>query len=586
MKARIIGALGIAGIAGIVGLVLASGDEPSAPAAAVARPGAPAWSLVAARELVVGVEHRYTVELDHASRQRGRDAFALGVDGEWVLAVLGTDEHGTTRIRAALEKPRVRLGTAWSPAPRFDVPYTFSLARDGMLIALELPREIDAETRAVLTALTATAQVTERATATWTAIETDSLGSFEAHYRRDRSTLHKTKRSYRSQRAVAIEVLRSATEIALRGDGWPAAIDQREEIRVGFDQASVTVAGHVKLKHAGVRFGVRPAVPANLEAVAIDATSAVDQTAADRELLDGASLIDLIATLGSVRDDGNASAHTYLRLVALFRLDAEAAREAGRAVLAGKLDKRDNAAVIGALGEAGTTESQHVLVGLVETQTLAHEHRVHGTLALGLTGDPTRETIAMLTTTSRASDPELSSTATLALGNAALRLRDQDAAGAEAQVDELLARLRATSDLETRIVLLRALGNTGDPRALLALATALSSPRELERAAAAESLRLMPGADASILLALDDRSAIVRAAAVFAASDRPLSALLARLVVRERSDEDVTVRRAILEVAASRITEHAELRALVEAIAAADPDLELRATALRYLQPG
>ncbi len=585
MRARSIIAGGVAAAAGLTVFVLSRSESSTPQTTGADRSAAMPWSLVASRDLATGIEHRYAVELDHTSRPNSGNPFALGVDGEWKLSVLSTDEQGVTTIRAELERPRVRLGTVWSPAPRFGAPYTFTLTRDGTLVALQLPRGLDTESRTLLTALTATAQLTERRAATWTAIETDALGSFEAEYRREHATLHKTKRRYRplGGNPLAIDVVRSATEIALRDDGWPESISQQEEIRVGFDKAVVTVAGRVTLRHIATRNAIAT-LPTNLEAVAIDATSMANRDDADRELLDGATLQDLIAIFGTARDDGNTTAHTYLRLVALFRLDPAAAKEAAQTVHAGTLDKRDNAAVIGALGEAGTTETQHLLADLVKTPTLAQEHRVHGTLALGLTAEPTSETIATLATTSRLSDPELASTATLALGNAAFRLHDKDGAAASAQVDELLARLRAATDLETRITLVRALGNTGDPRALPALAASLSSSNDLERAAAAESTRLMPGIDGDklILLALDDRSSIVRAGAVFAASDRPLAALLARLVTLGRSDE-VMVRRAIVELAASRMTEHAELRALVEYAASHDPDPELRSAALRAL---
>src|SRR5207342_191804 len=94
------------------------------------------------------------------------------------------------------------------------------------------------------------------------------------------------------------------------------------------------------------------------------------------------------------------------------------------------------------------------------------------------------------------------------------------------RVDDLLARLaRATSDDE-RAVVLRALGNTGDPRILPALSASFSSTGSvLVRVAATEAMRLVAGSEGMIATAIGDSVVDVRAAAVFAATDRDLNAL-------------------------------------------------------------
>jgi HEAT repeat protein len=148
----------------------------------------------------------------------------------------------------------------------------------------------------------------------------------------------------------------------------------------------------------------------------------------------------------------------------------------------------------------------------------------------------------------------------------------------------LLARLR-TAEGTDRITLLRALGNTGDVRVLPALELALKSTSDYERAAATESLRLIPDvrADALILVTLEDKSSIVRAAAVFSASYRPLDPVLGALAIRARADEDVTIRRAIVELAATRMSELPALRPIVTYAAEHDADAELRAAAKQFL---
>ncbi len=542
---------------------------------------------ISARDLSAGIEHRYAISMDHASKPNEGDPFALAIEGEWALGVVATGDPVITTIRAELHEPRVRLRGVTTPAPKLSVPYTFTIGSDGRLLALQLPKDLDPDSRMVLTALAATAQIADGGTAAaWTAIETDSLGSYEAKYTREGAALAKTKVAYRKAgEPLAVRVLASSTAISLRADGWAASIEQRESLDVGFDKVSVAVAGTTTLRHLGER-RVVAMLPIGLETVAIDAVSAATRDQDDRELLDGASLADLIYVLGSVRDDGNAAAHTYLRMVALFRLHPDAARGAGEQLLGGKLDPRDASAVIGALGEAGTPVAQQALSKVVDASTVAEDQRVAGALSLGLTDTPLPSTIQTLQTAAKSTDADLSATAMLALGNAALRMANSDATAAARQVDELLARLERAGDVSERVILLRALGNTGDARILPALELALASPSDVVRAAAAESLRLIPDAraDALIIAMLDDASPIVRTSSVFAATHRRLDPVVQALAAHARDDKDASVRRAIVELAGQRMNELPSLlRPIVVNAAERDADADVREIAKKFL---
>lgn len=541
------------------------------------------------RALSAGIEHRYAIAMDHASKPNEGDPFALAVEGEWTLGVVANGDPAITTIRAQLHEPRVRLRGVTTPAPKLAVPYTFTIGSDGRLLALQFPKDLDPDSRMVLTALAATSQIADGgAAAAWSSIETDSLGPYEASYTREGSQITKTKVAYRKApgptEPIAVRVLASKTAIALRADGWAESIEQRESLDVGFDKASVAVAGTTTLRHLGER-RVVALIPLGLEVVAIDAMSTAARDQDDRELLDGATLSDLIYVLNSVRDDGNASAHTYLRMVALFRLDPDAARAAGEQLLGGKLDPRDAQAVIGALGEAGTPVAQQALSKVVDTQAVSSEQRVAGALSLGLTETPLPSTIETLAAAAKSPDPDLSATATLAQGNAAMRLAASDAAAATRQLDELLARLEHAGDVSDRVTLLRALGNTGDPRILPALELALRSPSDVVRAAAAESLRLIPDgrADALIIATLEDGSPIVRTSAVFAAAHRRLDPTAHALAIHAKGDVDSSVRRAIVELAGQRMNELPSLRPIVVHAAERDADADVREIAKKFL---
>ena len=104
------------------------------------------------------------------------------------------------------------------------------------------------------------------------------------------------------------------------------------------------------------------------------------------------------------------------------------------------------------------------------------------------------------------------------------------------------------------------------------------------RAAAAESLRLVPDgrADLLIIATLEDASPIVRTSAVFAAAHRRLDPVVQTLAMRARVDGDAAVRRAIVELAGQRMTELPSLRQIVVQ-AMGDSDADVRELAKKLL---
>jgi hypothetical protein len=288
-----------------------------------------------------------------------------------------------------------------------------------------------------------------------------------------------------------------------------------------------------------------------------------------------------LSGLGAISDQ-HARGYQFLRIAALMRLEPDAVRAAQRLITDGAPPETAGL-LIGAMGEAGTPVAQAALGELVKTATLGEEPRTHAAITMGLTATPTPETMRVLDETARGTG-DLANTATLAQGNATLRMRDDDPDASSAQVDALLARLaRATTDDE-RALVLRALGNTGDPRILDAIAGLIANANIGVRMAATEALRLVPGATADKLLLgrFSDPSGLVRGSAVFATVERDLAPFATTLARAAKVDPDVTVRRAILDLAAARLDEPT-LRALVEQVAKTDSDPELREAAKAVL---
>jgi hypothetical protein len=579
--------LGLIGI----GLVVVATRSSRAPSLATAHVGRTANVPTAASSpfrtsaFAIGDEQTYDVSLVQTARTAGAADFIVELAGAWAVAYAGTDERGLV-FRAQLRdaKPRIRRGdidASSAFAGSLAQPYFFSTTADGRLIAMHFAREVDTTTRSALTALASSFQVSRRRLPSWETVESDSLGDYQARYTQQERGVRRERLRYQrvvGGGAIQAAVVETGTNIVLRADGWPAEVAGSEATRVGTKEIGVDVSATFSLKHrASAR--VTPGWYDGFEVAAVDAAASTHtQAEADRDLVDGASLVDLLAALDAVGDDSHARGYQFLRIAALLRLDPDAVRAAQRAVM----DNAPTAQVlVAALGEAGTPEAQRVLHEVMSAK-LPEESRAHAAVSLGLVESPTRATVDALASIASAKD-EVGATATLAQGNVAMRMRDDDPAAADRQIEDLLARLARATDDEERALVLRALGNTGDARIMPALERAIATGSVPVRVAATEALRLVPAADVLLVARLADTSSIVRSAAVFAAGQRDLAPYVTAFATVIRRDVDPEVRRSLVELAAARIDEHPALRGIVEYAAEHDGDSELRQTARKLL---
>lgn len=590
----------LGGAAVIAAAVTGSADErvPTGASERSARASAPAPALGTSPaplglDLQIGTEHLYDISFAQAVQTETASSpdFTVALDGAWAVAYAGRDDRGLV-FRAQLRdgRPAVRRGDADASAAFSETlrrPYYFTTTPEGRLIELHFGADLDEVAKLTLATLASTFQVSTHGHAeTWEAVESDGIGDYRARYVR-RGALRRERVAYdrvAGGAALAATVVETGTDIALRADGWPERIAGTEVTRIGTNELGVIVRARFAVRHRAIARGVEPGWYDDMPGVAADAiATTASQEQADRDLVGGASLADLLAELARI-DDDHARGYQFLRLAALFRLDADAARAGARLVVDGALDADAASAVIGALGEAGTPTAQRAL-GDVLAAPLGEDTRARAAIALGLTEAPTGETLAALATAAATGEGDVATTATLAQGNAALRMHDDAPAAAAQQVDALLARLAAAGSDEERALVIRALGNTGDPRIVPALDPFLTAGSSIVRIAATEALRLVPGAavDGRILARLGDGDGIVRAAAVFAAGERDLRAFAAGFDRVLRSDSEIEVRRAIVGLAGARLTELPALRALVEYAAAHDADPELRAAAKDFL---
>ncbi len=596
--------LTVAAVLATVGIVVAAGGGDSVARKAretretrfAWRPRAFAALATTAPVLEIGVEHAYEVSLSQTARHEAaaQPELTVSLDGTWAVSYAGSDARGLV-FRAQLRdaKPIARRGGADVSAgftAGLSRPYYFATTAAGRLSTLYFAADVDGVARGTLGALAATFQRSHGSQDTsWNTVETDSIGDYRARYVRDGHSVHRERLAYdrvAGGHTIAASVVTTGTDFALRDDGWPDGVTGTEATRLGTKDVGVVVDARFAMHHRGVA-QIDAGWPNDLQVVAVDVATAAAGAAAqaDRDLVDGATLPDLLAELARLgAADTQARGYLFLRIAALFRLDAGAARAAARSVL----DHTAGAAtpvVIGALGEAGTPQAQAGLGQVLAAPALDAESRSRAAIALGLTADPTVDTLDALAQEATRDDADVSATATLAEGTAVLHLRGSDGDAAGRQIDALLARFAAATDDDERALVLRALGNTGDLRILPAVQQGLASADPMVRVAATEALRLVPGdaIDALLLASLRDPYGLVRAAAVFATGERSLVPYAATFDRTERGDRDVTVRRAVVELAGARFTELPALRAIVAYAADRDPDPELRETAKQLL---
>jgi HEAT repeat protein len=193
---------------------------------------------------------------------------------------------------------------------------------------------------------------------------------------------------------------------------------------------------------------------------------------------------------------------------------------------------------------------------------------------------PTAATVEALE--SLRSDPDVGVQATFGLGSALHRLADQDPALAAETRTALTDQLARATAPGQQAAVLTALGNAGDPATLDTIRAYLTSDSDKVRAAAAQALRRITGADADQLLATlcTDPSGDVRLSAVDAAGERMVSAVLANTLAALVVGEPLyQVRAKVVNILAQWSRDAPSAAAALAIVASRDPNADLRSVA-------
>lgn len=571
----------------------------------------------------IGTTQSYTLQTRRVVHMRGRgqppsdETFPLTLSAHYTTTVLRADGM---LVSLLTQLDGIKLEMPGEPAAQAKLvrdlarPFLQIQEPDGKLRSLRIHREVDTIGRGFLKALAASLQFVRspNGDGTWQSEEMDATGEYTAQYRKEPDGKHcqKSRVHYLHVRAaqglMPVSQLGKVTgSLAVTftlsdGDdeaGRLLAAEGRDllDIDPGPDMPLVSSESTFSLKRiktTTVEPG--PIALALLESAeyTLSPLLQMDTTDSDRrsdeQRVHGASFDQLLGALRGLptTDNGSQRAELQTRLSSLFRIQPETTKLASQTIVAG-VPEAVAKTVLGALSGAQSEAGQAALVDLLGEKKLSSDLRQNAVAVLGLSDTPSEATTEVLHKALRDTDPEVRSTAALALGNAAGAQRGASQVGAaEANVDELITLYQAAQTEDEQLLYLQAMGNAGDPRTLPLLQTALQSPSSAVRSAATQALRFINATPVDALLAqllAQDSSSEVRRAAIFACSFRQIVAVLPSLQKALSSDKEATVRQDALQL----LARHREIPAVMQLIRTAaerDPSPEVRRAAAELVR--
>lgn len=274
----------------------------------------------------------------------------------------------------------------------------------------------------------------------------------------------------------------------------------------------------------------------------------------------------------------------FPRLHALAVLDLQACAEMGNLVRRGNTTDMVMQVLVAALAQAGTSTAQQELLQSFNAAT-DPQKRLLLANAIAEIKLPSIELEEALKGAATSGDPLWQPAFRLALGAMIRRLQQSSPMRATALVHWLLAHCDGNSSEELRH-LADALGNAGHRAALPMLRRLLRHQDALLRAAAASSLRHIPGSEPNQLLrkALRDKASEVRLEAVYALSWRqPSLVVLNAQIASFQADSALPVRLALLNNLANSRDRNSKINELIKAAAQHDRDQDVQQTARRII---
>ena len=263
-------------------------------------------------------------------------------------------------------------------------------------------------------------------------------------------------------------------------------------------------------------YGARPATPV------IDDDRAIHQTELGNRTAE--SLMDELAARERAYVDTSSTTPLYLKFKALAYLFPNKSAELGVILSTARAGGPTMEVLSSALSAAGYPESQQALI--VAMQRRESDWPVMAALipSLGSVKTPVREAVDYMRHIAfESANPDIASTARLALGTMANRLGSDQGSMALQVVNELGQKLRTATTIGDQSSYILALGNAAAPEALILIERYATDSSVVLRANTMTALRWIPGDKPRSILekALqDDPDPTVREAARRALNDR------------------------------------------------------------------
>lgn len=492
-------------------------------------------------------------------------------------------------------------------------PFYVQFNAQGAAVSVYLEKGVDLMSQNLLRSVVSSLQVVTppEPLEHWPAQEVDTTGQYEATYQRlaGAREFEKKKVRYRMMTTPdGLKPLSAGTRIAVSG-GAKLTLDEDlcAESLTGEDQVEMnpgpglpTVLGESKVslqlreKHsvpllAGAFNANQPHLYAS--ALSVQTVAPQDPKAQLRRTLAGGTLASLTQELRALPKDearqGPATAALMQRLHALFLLEPGAA-DAVPGLIREERSRNVYSSLIGSLSSASTPEAVRALAEVSSDKSLGTPVRVDAIAGLGTAEVPTREGADELRRLSQDPNEDIRGTATLALGNNARSMIQAGDSAGDSLLRELEQSLRSESDPQRQAVLLKALANTADARALPTIEQALRSSSPVVREAAVSALRLIPDPTADQLLSerlLGDASPEVRRGVIFASSFRSLQPLIPAMEQALRLDQEASVRSDIVRLLGENRNREPRALVLLAWVSQNDPSAEIRHVAGSFLAP-
>ncbi len=552
----------------------------------------------AAAPIAPGEQRRWALEFRARLEQGAGRPIEFDLSGDWISTVSAVrpDEYDVMlQVANARVSGGQNVPVSQSEQLRHGLerPFWGTYRRDGSLVTVHFYKDTDPGDRNLLQMVATESQfvIAPADRQSWTVLERDGAGQYQAVYRRDSANAvikHKlnyteTNEAGKATSAVHTAIDQSEIRFTLDRDGGVATLDASNRVRLAVSSGSSGQLTAVTETHlAGLRTGQAPETIGSLTRAMREVVSSPVRThetdpetvraRLDGQLLEGRTTESVLSAALPWAAKAGEDQLVGERLAALFRHRPETSAAALDLLRKTGANKR----ITDALGAAGSPTAVGVLAVIASDRALSRPLRIDALTAFIVMQHPSVE--AMRAPAALLDDDDASVASAARITSGALARAGREAHAEEAgKIDAaLVMRYPKARDTKELGDLLAALGNSAGASAVPVIESALGDPREAVRSAAVGALRLADGPEIDGLLATaiaKDRDPEVRASAIFAAGfHHPMgSKLVASLVQSAKTDPAEHVRVAAVNLLVKNAKAVPDLAGTLTWVAQHDP---------------